>query len=321
MAHGITAIDTMFSVRKMPWHGLGAVLDAPPADVSDALTKSGLGWTVEPRPLWTPAGDELPPLELPDHVANVRTDTNTVLGVVGANYQLVQNGEAFAFLDAVLGSELHFETAGSLWGGRRVWVLARTPEFVEVAGDQTATYVFVANSHDGTLSVTAAVTPIRIVCANTLGWALRNAARTFKFKHTTGLGRKWEEARQVMGLTVNYEARFKELGDELGRAKLSAERFDKRVLRELFPADDPTAGGRAAANREEARAAIMAIFRGQGVAGDTTGNAPGTKWAAANAIAEYADWGRRTTKTTNQVFRSFEDGTLKQRGLAAVLAA
>jgi hypothetical protein len=71
-----------------------------------------------------------------------------VLGIVSDEYEVVDNRDAFRFLDALIGSELHFETAGSLWGGRRVWVLARRPEYVELGGDPSATYIYVANSHD-----------------------------------------------------------------------------------------------------------------------------------------------------------------------------
>ena len=107
--------------------------------------------------------------------ANLREDTGEVLGIVSDEYEVVDNRDAFRFLDALIGSDMHFETAGSLWGGRRVWCLARLPEYVELGGDLSATYIYVANSHDGSMAVTAAVTPIRIVCANTLGAALRHA--------------------------------------------------------------------------------------------------------------------------------------------------
>ena len=80
-----------------------------------------------------------------------------MLGIVSDEYEVVDNRDAFRFLDALIGSELHFETAGSLWGGRRVWVLARLPEYVELGGDPSATYIYVANSHDGSMAVTAAV--------------------------------------------------------------------------------------------------------------------------------------------------------------------
>ena len=185
MTHGLTDKDTMFSVREMPWHGLGAVLEDHPRSIDEALEKSGLGWGVrtapvliERRPAWTDDFGRQRPAELEraeHHKATLRSDTGELLGIVGRDYEPLDNREAFGFLDGLIGSQLHFETAGSLWGGRRVWVLARLPEWVEVGGDQTGTYVYVANAHDGTMAVTAAVTPVRIVCANTLGYALRRS--------------------------------------------------------------------------------------------------------------------------------------------------
>ena len=100
-------------------------------------------------------------------------------------------------------------------------MLARLPEYIELGGDRSATYIYVANSHDGSMAVTAAVTPIRIVCANTLGAALRqaehgvSAPRTFRFRHTGNLAAKFAEARQVLGMTIGYEKQFKMLADRL----------------------------------------------------------------------------------------------------------
>lgn len=341
MAHGLTATDQMFSVRAMPWHRLGVVLDEPPASIDDALERAGLGWRVrsadvlvERRAAWrddfgqTHAAEVVPAMTADggSYRANVREDTGDLLGIVSEDYRVVDNREAFEFLDALIGSELCFETAGSLHGGRRVWVLARLPEWAEVGGDQTALYVYVANSHDGTLAVTAAATGVRIVCANTLSWALRRsehseaAARTFRFRHAGNLALKFDEARQVIGMTLDWSRRFKALGDGLAREPISARRFERSVLSELFAVQDGM-GKVARANRERARVEVLDLFRGKGAAGDTSGNSPGTKWAAANAIAEHADFGRRYTRRTDQVQRSFEDTELKQRGLELVIAA
>jgi phage/plasmid-like protein (TIGR03299 family) len=336
MGHGLTDSDSMFSSnRQMPWHGLGAVLDTYPRSIDEALDKSGLGWGVrtapvhfERRPAWSDDFGTGHPAELVparSHKATLRSDTGDLLGIVGADYEPLDNRDAFRFLDELIGSQLHFETAGSLWGGRRVWVLARLPEWVEVGGDATGSYVYVANAHDGTLAVTAAVTPVRIVCANTLGYALNradgiDAQRTFKCRHTGGLHQRLHEARRVMQLTLDYAEQFKRLGDRLALEPISERVLRTRVLDRLFSVEDGL-GDRAARNREEARQAVMAIFLGQGHAGDTRGQAPGTKWCAVNAIAEHADFGRRYTKRTNQVQRSFEDTQLKQRGLELVLAA
>lgn len=362
----------MFSVRQMPWHGLGVVLDEYPQSVDEALDKAGLGWSVKDGDVLITGGSGTPvipasadieqaadaiadvtegldeaqrfavanaalrsyaanfrPAKLSDGAlmkANIREDTGDLLGIVTSDYQVVENREAFSFLDELIGSELHFETAGSLQGGRRVWALARLPEFVEVGGDQTGTFVFVANSHDGSMSVTAAVTPVRIVCANTLGMALRQtdhgaqAQRTFRFRHTGDLRGRVYEARRVMELAVSYGARFKELGDRLAQERMTRGQFERKVLNRLFVVDDDTTQ-RARTFRTNAKDTILANFAGRGEHGDTRGNAPGTKWTAFNAVAEYADHGRRVTQRTNQMARSFEDNNLKQRALDLVTAA
>lgn len=330
MPAGITRTDSMFSVREMPWHGLGAVLDTYPSSVDDALDKAGLGWRVSSgdvlivkRPEWVddfgvtqPA--ELAPAQMADgttYKANIREDTGDLIGIVQSGYTVVDNRDAFRFLDALINGDMYFETAGSLSGGRRVWVLARLPEYVEVGGDQVATYVYVANSHDGSMAVTAAVTPVRIVCANTLGAALRaadrNPRRVFRFRHSGDLTAKYEEARQVMNLTVNYEKQFKVVGDKLAAERFTSRQFEK-TLKQIFPESDDM-GKVAKNNRVKARELVLATFNGNGPAGDTTGNAPRTKWSAYNAVGEYADWQRQYTKRTNQVSRSFEDDELKQR--------
>jgi phage/plasmid-like protein (TIGR03299 family) len=137
----------MFSVREVPWHGLGAVLERPPASVAEAVELAGLGWSVEKKPIALHHGGTPPdwarPLSdaIPGYFATVREDTREVLGIVGERYRIVQNPEAFAFIDELLGRAIHFETAGSLHGGRRVWVLATLPDHVEVGGDPVRPFV------------------------------------------------------------------------------------------------------------------------------------------------------------------------------------
>lgn len=366
MAHMLMNKDTMMSVRETPWHGLGAVLSDYPASIDDALQKSGLGWQVRQDSVLVSegAGDPLAALQIADRIAaayefggttliaasdieeylaarnasptlaladgfraNCRADDGAVLGIVSDDYKVVQNEQAFKFLDALIGSELHFETAGSLMNGKRVWVLARLPEWIEIGGDDTAVFVYVANGHDGSMAVTASDSTVRIVCNNTLTWALNksehgeHAARVYKFRHTGDLAVKFDEARKVMGMTVNYAKQFKVLGDKLAQQRITVAQFEKQVLAPLIPIDTNVLGKRAIQNRVTKRLEILDLFRGRGADGDTTGNSPGTKWAAVNACAEHADWKRRYTKATDQMARSFEDSDFKQRALDLVLAS
>lgn len=362
MAHQLMNKDTMMSVRETPWHKLGAVLDDYPTSIDDALVKSGLGWQVgqgsvlvcedEGDPLTTlrraemiarqyerdgtiPTPEQLesllaavnhtPVVQLAQEFrGNLRADDKALLGIVSDDYKVVQNEQAFRFLDALIGSDLHFETAGSLMNGKKVWVLARLPEWIEIGGDDTAIFVYVANAHDGSMAVTSGTTGVRIVCANTLAWALRQseyrAERVYKFRHTGDLAIKFDEARKVMGMTLNYAKQFKALGDQLALEPFSANRLGT-VMDKLVPIDRDSMTTRMINNRQRIHGKVIDLYCGRGEAGDTRGNSPGTKWTAVNAIGEWADWDRRYTKTTDQMRRSFEDTDLKQRGLELVLAA
>jgi hypothetical protein len=121
-------------------------------------------------------------------------------------------------------------------------------------------------------------------------------------------------------MTIGYQQQFKALADRLALQPISEAALEHRVLRHLWVIDDDT-GARARANRERAIERVVAIFRGRGADGDTTGNSPGIKWTAFNAIAEHLDHGRRHTSRTNQVQRSFEDTSPKQRALELVCSA
>src|SRR4051794_9774101 len=171
MAHGITQSDTMMSVRRVPWHRLGVVLDERPRTLAAALEAAGLTWTVAKEPLYRAGGQPVA-----GHHATVREDTDQVLGVVSGDYVVVQNSECFAFLENLLGSELIFETAGSLWAGRQVFITAQLPDHVTVGGDEVRPYVVLSAWHTGTGAIRAMTTPVRAVCANTVRAALGGSA-------------------------------------------------------------------------------------------------------------------------------------------------
>jgi len=205
VSHGLTHTDHMFSVRETPWHRLGAVLETHPASLGEALTLAGLDWTVTQRPICLSGSPDEP---LAGHVANLRSDTGALLGIVSSDYTVVDNHEAFAFLANLIGSELRFETAGSLWGGRQVFVCAELPEHIEVGGDQVRRFVLVTTAHTGTGAVRATVTPIRVVCNNTLRAALDRARSVYRVAHLGDPTGQLHEARRVLGMTVDYYEQF-----------------------------------------------------------------------------------------------------------------
>ena len=167
MPAGITSSDSMFSVRETPWHGLGAVLDQPPTTIAEAIEASGLGWRVEREPIaidrgdaatvddwWVPRCEEIPGCYAdrpPGHPAGPRHRRRALP-------DRPEPSRPSSSSTSCSGPAMHFETAGSLHGGRRVWVLATLPEHVEVGGDPVRPYVLLMNSHDGSTAVIAATT-------------------------------------------------------------------------------------------------------------------------------------------------------------------
>lgn len=312
MPAGITKKDSMMSVREMPWHGLGVVLKKNPKTIEEAVKLSGLDWEVQQLPLLIKMEDKKDTKTIPvkGFVANVRSDTKDTLGVVSKRYEPVQNITAFSWLAEIFGSEMLFETAGSLMEGRRVWVMMKLPEHVKVAGDPIGQYAFISNAHDGKGSVTTAMTPVRIVCANTLTCALsiakgKNAQRTYRLRHLGDMEKKISEARTVLQVTIDYYDALKQIGDGLGRVKVTESKATA-LLKTLFPVDDGL-GDQKVENEEANRAAVLRIFRGEGTQGDTRGNSGGTYWGLYQALTEWSDWGRAELKVGGRFQRSIDD--------------
>ena len=324
MPAGITVNDSMFSVRKVPWHGLGAVLDRPPATIAEAIEASGLGWRVEKEPIAVDRGDAAlahniwdPRCEeISGYYATVRQDTREVLGIVGERYVVVDNHVAFEFVDQLLGSAMHFETAGSLNGGRRVWVLATLPDHIEVGGDPVRPHVLLTSSHDGSTAVIAATTPVRVVCQNTLTASLSRARQRFSIRHTAGITRRVHEARRVLDLSINYYKQFRTVGNQLASERCT-ERQLAAVLDELYPTGtEDRMSDRARSSREQVKQQITDLF----LHGDTIGNAPGSKWVALNAVVEWSDW-YRPLRQGERFARAIDDTAFKTRALELITAA
>ncbi|MCL2774829.1 MAG: DUF932 domain-containing protein [Oscillospiraceae bacterium] len=224
-------VETMFYVRQTPWHGLGVKV-AEALSSEEALEKSGLNWTVTQQPIYTAQGQLIP-----NYKANIRETDSQILGVVSDRYQIVQNYEAFAFTDELLGMSVKYETAGSLQNGRRVWLLAKLPEKYIIMGDKIEPYIVFSNSHDGSAAITVAMTPVRVVCQNTLNLALRQAKRTWSARHIGNIQGKMHEAQETLELANTYMSELGKEIDTLNRIKLS----DTKILKfidDLIPMPD-----------------------------------------------------------------------------------
>lgn len=218
MAHNInfneqTGKHSFFSVQEKAWHGLGQIVENYPTS-AEAIDYAGLNYNVEKRPLFTydtenHKGNQdrdiiIPEIEVPDYYATIRTDNEQVLGVVGKEYEIIQNSDAFSFFDAIVGGKegILYETAGALGKGEKIFITAKLPGYIRVGSDDLIEkYLFLTTSHDGYGSITAAFTPVRIVCNNTLNAALQNMSNCIKIRHTQSAMDKLKEAHKVMGIS------------------------------------------------------------------------------------------------------------------------
>jgi phage/plasmid-like protein (TIGR03299 family) len=291
MAHEIdqtTGTAAVFVTGEPAWHKLGTVIEQA-ATSAEAIGLAGLDWRVEQWPVRAFDPDnQSTEAGIPDVVANVRTDTKAVLGVVGRRYRVFQNREAFDFMDALVGDKLAiYETAGSLHGGRRVWMLARIPkEYRAGADDLIKPYVLLTNTHDGSQALRMIPTTVRVVCQNTLNLALREAGVDgLAVSHHPRLETRIQEARAKLGIIA---ARFDKFDAELHAmlAKdLSASEADG-YFRGLSGVDLPSQSERQKNARERVYGQMVANFDNDR---NTLPGVKHTAWAAYNAVSEWAD--------------------------------
>jgi phage/plasmid-like protein (TIGR03299 family) len=192
MTHGFYSNDTMVSTRRLPWHGMGKVLPHAPS-IPEAIRDSGLSWNPQLVDLTTPDGQKS------DYRGLVRDDTGKLLATVGSRYTPISQDAAFAvFAPWVDSGAVEIETAGSLFGGRKVWILARFADVVDVAADdQIRPYILLANSHDGTMAIRAGLTAVRVVCNNTLSAAVgRGSTDIVSIRHTASAQARLDDWKQ-----------------------------------------------------------------------------------------------------------------------------
>src|SRR6185312_11087595 len=250
MAHNINEENgkhSFFSVKEKAWHGLGQIVDQYPTS-AEAIKYAGLDYEVIKSPLFTYQKDETigdngevvegSPMAVPNHFATVRTDNHAVLGVVGKDYEIVQNVNAFEFFDAIVGGGdgILYETAGALGKGERIFITAKLPGYIRVGKqDMIEQYLFLTTSHDGFGSITAAFTPIRIVCNNTLNAALRNHSNAFKIRHTANAKERLEEANKLMGITNQLGNELEEIFNQWAKIRITDPKVKKLIQMALVP--------------------------------------------------------------------------------------
>jgi len=290
MAHGITNTDEMFSVRQTPWHGLGKILPEL-ATAQEALEAANLSWQVQKVPVFAHFPDGS--VSSTRNYATVREDTKEVLGVVGTDYTPLQNADAFKFFDAVCQDPNgpKYETAGSLHGGRKVWILAKMPSFIEVIGhDIIKEYLLLSNTHDGSKQLEMRWTTVRVVCQNTLSLASRGVAEV-RLRHRSDLTRRISDVQELLGITKANHEFLTEATAFMLTVKPTEEQITD-VLTKLLGngSEGPEGESETSPQKKRVKGEIETLYNSS-----ETCNLPGmegTAWGLLNAITEWSDHNR-----------------------------
>jgi phage/plasmid-like protein (TIGR03299 family) len=293
--------DYMVSGRGLvPWHGIGTVLDGVLTS-EQALKEARLTWTVEQTPVYAANNWVLP---IPGYVANVRDDTKEVLGIVSERYHVAQNKDVFAFADELIGNgrvKCTYETAGSLFNGRRVFMLVNMPKG-RIMEDEYQPYLCLSNAHDGTSALQIFLTGIRVVCNNTLSAALKTAKRKISIRHLSCMEQRKDEALRTMGAASKYFSDLEQFASELAGKKVNL----AKVLDRLYPVSSIMSPQQVKTNNE-VKQTIKLLLKDK----PDLQNFKKTAWGAYSAIADYrsnAEPRRKTAVFADRRMARFLDG-------------
>ena len=308
MAHEIETVNgqsAFASLRQPAWHGLGTVFE------NEVTTKEMLDlahlsdWDVRLEDVGIPDGFESDrSYSFVTRTNPFNREQNDVLGVVGERYVPLQNEDLFDFGDLMLDGGGRWETAGSIKGGRQVFgSLALERETVldpNGVGDKVNTYLLINTSHDGSVAIQASITPVRVVCANTLNLALGQRGRngsvkqSFKIRHTATASGKVQQAREALGLANAYMDEFDVMAKNMIETEISKAKFDE-IVALAYPA--PTGEDKKGSHKKHDNKIdlIQSIY-----VGEYNNTISGTKWGAFNALTERLDWYRTARGGSNE---------------------
>ena len=305
MAHELetqNGVASFASFREPAWHGLGVVFteEKNTAEMLEAANLSN--WNVR-----------LEDLEIPSHLSSDKsyqyvirtnpfnTEQTDVLGVVGQRYVPLQNEDLFSFGDNILDGGGRWETAGSLRGGRVVFgSLALERETIldpNGVADKVKTYLLVNTSHDGSIAIQASITPVRVVCANTLNLALNSIKKkngvkqSFKIRHTQTAEGRILQAREALGLSVAYFDEFSKEAQELFSREITDKKFSE-IIKAIYPKPEKDAKKIALTKWENKVILLDDLYHNS----NTNANIKGTAWGALNALTERLDYFRTARK-------------------------
>jgi len=284
MAHNLNTVNekVAFASTQKAWHGLGQIVDNP-MSINEALHLGGLDYEVIKKPLYIDEGND----KIKTHVATVRNDTNEILGIVGADYRIIQNSEAFEFFNHLVGSkqDVKIQTVGALGKGERIFITAKLPHEIIVGRDDlTEMYVVLTNSHDGSKAITAGLTPVRVVCQNTLKVALGSLKSSISVRHTMNAQSNLNRAGELLSHSLKYGKTLEEAFDFLYRKKIHSSAI-RDLIKSVISTDKIKETQVRGNSRVDNICDIIENVYNSGVGQE---GIQGTAWGVFNAITHYS---------------------------------
>jgi phage/plasmid-like protein (TIGR03299 family) len=234
-------VETMFSGNRItPWHGLGNVVDGV-LTAREAIVAGGLDWTVSLQPIFrrkhdiTASGVTETFEQIDNRFELVRDSDQTPYAVLSDKYKPFQNEQAFDFMDTLVASgSAKYETAGSLKGGRVVFLTMEMPDYITLpGGDKIKTYLLLRTTHDGTGRIMVYVVTVRVVCWNTLTIGIAGARHKWGVTHTADVKEKIDQARASLGLTIDYDKAFRQEAEELMAVRVTDDQIARFLKEEI----------------------------------------------------------------------------------------
>ena len=315
-------VESMFSVRQMPWHREGTILSDYPGDWAEARRLAGLDWDPVTTEVYAVNGINDDGTFRYDPIAGWksinRSDTGAVLSLNRDTYTVIDHGEMGEIVEAVLSQpNVKWETAGVLDSGRAVWCLALLDEPIELPGDDSATlpYLAITNRHDGTGACALRATAVRIVCANTFRAAELEGERTgttFSFVHKTRWRDRIDDARRAVTGAQAEMRRYTELASELLGIRVTPAQRELFITEFIPKPPDGLITDRVARNVDEARQALRLLFDSP-----TTQPVSHTAYGLIQAAGEYLDHVRNARSWETRLNRTLiRPEPLKHRALS-----
>lgn len=277
--------------RNTTWNGIGTSIREA-SSIDEALKISNLDYEVVKVPVYLSTG-----YKIPDTYATKKKGTNDTFGIVGKDFTIVQNKDAFSFVDSIIPEGLTFEKAGETsWMN---YIIASLPSQY-VLNDEMKPYIIFQNSHAGTSTLRAAICPLRIVCSNQFSMAFRGAENKVVLRHTSSVIDRLNAAKDVMSLTASYMSRFSAKAEKMAMIKVSDDQV-KKVVDQYFVIDE-AASTRKINSMEDKRTLFLNAYNVE-----DNQNFKGTAWGMVNAFSDYithVEPGRSTDKAKISKFTS-----------------